>query len=175
MMGTSYFSADRVGGLIWAIFGAAVVYGSWTMDRLESLKIPAATVPGLVPSLLGAGLVVFGLILAMRPVGRAVETHSFVEHKPEAEAAAGGDFAWKRLLLSWAICMTYAGVLLGRGLPYWVLTTGFLLLHLLVLDETERVPAHPDLRRIVTAAILAPAIATVVTLVFQYVFLVRLP
>ena len=32
-----------------------------------------------------------------------------------------------------------------------------------------------DLRRAVTAAILAPAFATAVTLVFQYIFLVRLP
>ena len=171
----NHLSADRIGGLVWVIFGAAVVYGSWVMDRLDSLKIPAATVPGLVPGLLGAGLVLFGLILAIRPVGRVVETQSFVEEMPKEAPAAAGDFAWKRLLLSWAICMTYGGLLLGCGLHYWVLTACFLLLHLLVLDETDRVPAHPDLRRIITAAILAPAIATVVTLVFQYVFLVRLP
>jgi putative tricarboxylic transport membrane protein len=157
------------------IFGAAVAYGSWAMDRLDSLKIPPATVPGLVPGLLGAGLVVFGFILAIRPVGRMVETQSFVADMPKEAPAAASDFAWKRLLLSWAICMIYGGVLLGRGIHYWVLTACFLLLHLLVLDETDRVPAHLDLRRIITAAILAPAIATVVTLVFQYVFLVRLP
>ena len=34
------FSADRIGGLIWIVFGSAVVYGSWTMDRLQSLGIP---------------------------------------------------------------------------------------------------------------------------------------
>ena len=170
----NHLSADRIGGLVWAIFGAAVVYGSWAMDRLDSLKIPPATVPGLVPGLLGAGLIVFGFILAIRPVGQVVETQSFVAEMPKAGAAAG-DFAWKRLFLSWAICMTYGGLLLGRGLHYWVLTACFLLLHLLVLDETDRVPAHPDTRRVITAAILAPAIATIVTLVFQYVFLVRLP
>ena len=38
-MDTTRFSADRVGGLIWFVFGAAVVYGSWTMDRLENLNI----------------------------------------------------------------------------------------------------------------------------------------
>ena len=45
----NHLSADRIGGLVWVIFGAAVVYGSWVMDRLDSLKIPPATVPGLVP------------------------------------------------------------------------------------------------------------------------------
>ena len=71
--------------------------------------------------------------------------------------------------------MTYGGVLLGGGLHYWLLTASFLFLHLLLLDETERVPAVPTLRRLLLAALLAPAVATAVMLVFQRVFLVRLP
>jgi hypothetical protein len=170
----NHLSADRIGGLVWAAFGAAVVYGSWVMDRLDSLKIPPATVPGLVPGLLGAGLIAFGLILVFRREDAALETVSFVAAPKEA-AHSPDDFSWKRLALSWAICMTYGGLLLGRGVHYWILTAGFLLLHVLLLDENDRVPARPDLRRVIIAAILAPAIATVVTLVFQYIFLVRLP
>ena len=45
----------------------------------------------------------------------------------------------------------------------------------MLLDETSDVPARLNLRRAITAAILAPAFATAVTLVFQYIFLVRLP
>ena len=71
--------------------------------------------------------------------------------------------------------MTYGGVLLGGGLPYWVLTAAFLFLHIILLDETEHVPAPPTLRRLLTAAILAPVVATVVMLVFERIFLVRLP
>ncbi len=172
----NHLSADRIGGLIWVTFGAAVVYGSWAMDRLDSLKIPPATVPGLVPGLLGAGLITFGLFLTLRRPDAAIETSSFAIPAPEPAAAlAADDFAWKRLGLSWVLCMAYGGLLLGRGVHYWILTSGFLLLHFLLLDENERVPAHPDLRRLLLAALLAPVIATVVTLVFQYVFLVRLP
>jgi putative tricarboxylic transport membrane protein len=175
----NHLSADRIGGLIWVTFGAAVIYGSWVMDQLDSLKIPPATVPGLVPGLLGAGLLIFGLILMMRPVGTIVETSSFAEIAPDATApesdASEQEFAWNRLSLSWTICMTYGGLLLGRGIHYWILTAAFLLLHFLLLDETDRVPAHPDRSRIILAALLAPVIATVVTLIFQYVFLVRLP
>jgi hypothetical protein len=174
-----HLSADRLGGLIWVTFGAAVIYGSWVMDRLDSLKIPPATVPGLVPGLLGAGLLIFGLILMMRPVGTIVETSSFSEAAPDLTApesdASEQEFAWNRLFLSWAICMTYGSLLLGRGIHYWMLTAAFLLLHFLLLDETDRVPARPDRHRIILAALLAPVIATVVTLIFQYVFLVRLP
>ena len=45
-------TADRIGGLIWIALGAAIVYGSWAMDRLTSLQIHPATAPGLVPGLL---------------------------------------------------------------------------------------------------------------------------
>ena len=65
--------------------------------------------------------------------------------------------------------------MLGSGIPYWLLTTAFLFLHIVLLDETSDVPARFNLRRAITAAILAPAFATAVTLVFQYIFLVRLP
>jgi hypothetical protein len=71
--------------------------------------------------------------------------------------------------------MTYGAVLLGGGLHYWMLTAAFLFLHVLLLDETERLPASPTPRRLVTAAILAPAVATAVMLVFERIFLVRLP
>lgn len=173
-------SADRIGGLIWVVFGAAIVYGSWTMDRLESLKIPPATAPGVVPGLLGIGIILFGVILLVRreaaaraPVGPTfaiapVEDAASVPH-------ADGGLHWKRILLSWALCATYGGLLLGRGLPYWVLTVAFLFLHIVLLDETERVPAQPTVRRLLTAAILALSVATAVALVFRYVFLVRLP
>ena len=172
---THHLSADRIGGLIWVIFGAAIVYGSWVMDRLDSLKIPPATVPGLVPGLLGAGIVIFGMVLVMRRTDAVIETQSFAAPEPAVVEEAADDFAWKRLFLSWILCIAYGGLLLGHGIHYWILTAAFLALHMLLLDESERVPARPDASRLVLVALLTPAIATVVTLVFQYVFLVRLP
>jgi hypothetical protein len=52
---------------------------------------------------------------------------------------------------------------------------GFLFLHIVLLDETTDVPARPNVRRIAVAAVIAPAFAIIVSLVFQYIFLVRLP
>jgi hypothetical protein len=170
-------SADRVGGVIWIVFGAAVIYGSWMMDRLESLGIPPATAPGVVPGLLGIGIMIFGLVLAVRrsPTDRAAAasagpTVAEVEPAPHTD-----EFHWKRVLLSWMLCMTYGGVLLGSGVHYWVLTASFLFLHVLLLDETERIPARPTSRRLVLAGMLAPAAATAVMLAFERIFLVRLP
>jgi len=180
MVSMRTLSADRVGGLIWIVFGAAVVYGSWMMDRLESLGIPPSTAPGVVPGLLGIGIIIFGLVLILR---REAASHAaFADAAPTDDAMPAGeaapsaeDFHWKRGALSWLLCMTYGGVLLGGGLPYWLLTAAFLFLHLMLLDESADVPARPNTRRLITAAIIAPAFATAVMLVFQYIFLVRLP
>ena len=176
-------SADRIGGLIWVAFGMAVVYGAWTMDRLQSLGIPPATAPGVVPGLLGIAFVIFGaILLARRQAPADHATEPVIAPSPDAAAPADtpapvahGEFDWKRVALSWLLCITYGGVLLGGGLPYWVLTAAFLFLHILLLDETSRVPASPTLRRLVIAAVVAPAVATAVMLTFQHVFLVRLP
>lgn len=168
-------SADRIGGLIWIVFGGAVVYGSWVMDRLEQLGIPPSTAPGVVPGLLGIGIIIFGFILLVRR--EASMTPSFSEgDATAAEAAPAEDeFHWKRALLSAFLCLTYGGALLGSSIHYWFLTTSFLFLHIVLLDETTDVPARLNLRRAIAAAIIAPAFATAVTLVFQYIFLVRLP
>jgi hypothetical protein len=163
-------SADRIGGAVWAIFGAAIAYGSWTMDRLTSLGVHPATAPGLLPGLLGLGFIAFGLVLLTR-----AERFSEATAPEAAESTLDTGFAIKRVAVSWVLCVSYAGVLLGGGIHYWVLTAAFLLLHILLIDETDRVPATLSARRVVIAALLAPAIATVVTLVFQHIFLVRLP
>ena len=171
---TRAISADRIGGLIWVAFGGAVVYGSWAMDRLQSLGIPPATAPGVVPGLLGIAFIIFGVILLVRREPAAAAAADAAA-PADVRAAPTDELHWKRAALSWALCMIYGAVLLGGGLPYWVLTAAFLFLHILLLDETEAVPASPTLRRLLTAAIIAPVVATVVMLVFQRIFLVRQP
>ena len=166
---------DRVGGLIWVVFGAAIVYGSWTMDRLESLKIPLSTVPGLPTGLLGFGFIILGLVMVLRRNAPEVVSYADTPSAPAEAPAQEDDFAWSRALFSGALCLLYAGLLLGRGLPYWLLTCAFLFAHIVLLDETGRVPARPTWRRVALAAVIAPVVTVVVMLVFEKVFLVRLP
>jgi hypothetical protein len=158
---TKLLSADRIDGLIWVAFGIAVVHGAWAMDRLQSLGIPLATAPGVVPGLLGIAFIIFGSILLVRhEPGAGDVPEPPIPASADATAAAdavaatahGDEFDWRRVALSWLLCVTYGGVLLGRGLPYWALTAGFLFLHILLLDETDRVPASPTVRRLVIAA-----------------------
>jgi hypothetical protein len=167
---------DRIGGLIWVVFGAAIVYGSWTMDRLPTLGIPLSTAPGVPTGLLGFGIVVLGLVMLLRR--KAPELVSYVQVDDPSEPALPpqqDDFSWNRALFSGSLCLLYAGLLLGRGLPFWLLTGGFLFLHIVLLDETGSVPARPTWRRTLMAAVVAPIVTVAVMLVFQKIFLVRLP
>jgi hypothetical protein len=179
-MPTTSQLSDRIGGLLWVVFGAAVVYGSWTMDRLPSLGIPLFTAPGVPTGLLGLGFIAFGMVMLLRRGPAEMLTYSDPSSNPGAPPDPGAQqedqgFAWGRALFSGALCLTYAGLLLGRGLPYWLLTGGFLFLHIVLLDESDRVPARPTLRRLLAAAVIAPAVTVVVVLIFEKLFLVRLP
>jgi hypothetical protein len=131
--------------------------------------------------LLGIAFIIFGSILLVRhePGAGDIPEPAIPASAAAADAVAatahGDEFDWRRVALSWLLCVTYGGVLLGGGLPYWALTAGFLFLHILLLDETDRVPASPTLRRLVIAALVSPTVATVVMLTFERIFLVRLP
>jgi len=160
---------DRIGGAIWFVFGAAVFYGSWTMDRLASQNINPLTVPGLLPGILGVGMMVMALVLlSRRGIGKAA---SAVNAAPAEET--GTD--WNRLLASWTLCVLFAGILLGRGLPFWLLAAGFVFVHILVLEERHRIEERSFLRRFIEAALIAAATSAVVTYLFQNLFLIRLP
>lgn len=170
------WSADRVGGLIWLVFGAGLTYASWTMDRLASQGIPPVTAPGLLPGLVGVGIVAFALVLLLRRDGSHVhglDDDSIVGSEGEEPVEHAGD--WRRLALSWTLCLAFAGVLLGRGLPFWLLAGTFVFLHVLLLDDPDRIAEKPLAKRALAAAIIAVATAAVVTFVFQKIFLVRLP
>jgi hypothetical protein len=165
---------DRIGGLIWFCFSAAVFYGSWTMDRLASQGVDPVTAPGVLPGLLGIAMMGFSLVLILRR--KPPEVQSFISHEAvPAEGQVQDNIAWKRLALSWTLCMTFAGLLLGRGLPFWLLASAFMFLHVFFLEDAERQAAIPRWKRALIAAAIGISTGVVITLVFQKIFLVRLP
>jgi hypothetical protein len=131
------------------------------MDRLESLKIPPLTAPGVVPGLLGIGLMIFGGILLAR-------------RAPAEEGDGAAAMSWPRVLLSWALCITYGGLLLGHGIPYWMLTAAFLLAHMLLIGENT-VGVMPARGRLITILVVVAVLPPIVAAIFQHIFLVRLP
>src|ERR1700760_4380693 len=58
--------SDFIAALGWMALGAAILIGSWTMDRLENQDVNPYTVPGLLPGLLGIAMTILGALLALR-------------------------------------------------------------------------------------------------------------
>jgi hypothetical protein len=164
--------ADFIAAGLWVAFGLAVVIGAWRMDRLESQGATLYTAPGLVPGVLGAVLLLFGLLLALR----AARAGGW-----RLDASRG---AWSRERRSVVIRvgaflvlgLGYAAGLVGRGgLPFWLVTFVFVTLFLLLFDWKRRRAAGQGVKGVFFAVTVGAATSFVVSYVFQEVFLVRLP
>jgi len=159
--------ADLVWSLVWIAVGAAIFYGGFAMDRLDRQHINPYTAPGLVPALLGAAIGLMGVILLARSV-RAGGLSA-------ASPTAGGHTNFPRLFLALALCVAYAAGLVGRGLPFWLATFLFVFVTILAFQWSERRARGEVGKAILVAALCAAGTAAGVTLVFQELFLVRLP
>jgi len=159
---------DLVWSLIWMAFGAAVLYGAWTMDRLEKLHVNPYTVPGLVPGMLGVGLIILGGLMLVRSLRAA-----------SASASSGGEtgrpLVTARLLLALVLCLAYGLGLIGHGLPFWLSTFIFVTIAIFALQYPERRAKGELARSAVIAGLAGAGTAAAVTIVFQEIFLVRLP
>jgi hypothetical protein len=161
--------SDRVFGLGWTALGLAIAVESWRMDRLEAQHINPWTVPGLVPGLLGVVLAVFGLILALRrPLAAGSEA-------PEGKAEEGKAAEPWRVGLALLLTLGFGIGVLGTGVPFWLAAGGFLFLAILLFEWPERRAAGTLAAGAVRAAIIAALASAAITLIFQEVFLVRLP
>jgi hypothetical protein len=188
--------------LCWIAFGVAVAIGAWRMDRLAHLNIEPWSAPGLVPGVLGVLIAAFGAVLAWREAERrrarpgargdappagagsaaAADAATGAATGAEAEALAPGAAgdepvlaALRRVAPVLAIALAFAVGLLGRGLPF-AATSSLLVFAWIVLLRWPEWRAQRGLPRgLATAAVVAVASCTLIALLFQEVFLVRLP
>jgi hypothetical protein len=163
--------SDFEQGVGWMVFGAAVLVGSLTMDRLESQNINPYTIPGLLPALLGIGMLLLGGILALRSWQRgafSLPVAPFTAHQRELRTRA-----WTVI----ALCAIYSVGMIGHGLPFWLASAIFVTGTILLL---QRMSQDPQERRLTPmlwakAIVIGVAAAVITQLVFQELFLVRLP
>lgn len=163
--GGSTARSDLVGGACWVAFGLAIVIEALRMDRFTAMGATLYTMPGLVPGLFGSVLVVLGLVLAWRGWRRRAG-----EPARHAGDAAAPPLLNRRVLIMLGLTLLYAAVLVGR-VPFTVATCLFVAAFTLVFTPAEAGTA----RRVIVAAVSAVATTAVIVLVFEQVFLVRLP
>jgi hypothetical protein len=156
--------SDFISAIGWIGLGIAILIGSVTMDRLEKQGINPYTIPGLLPGLLGA-------LLGLR---------SWRPHLLAAAATSGASVkgaARKRLSLVLGLCLVFGVVLVGHGLTFWLAAAIFVTAAILCLQYQQYQSADRKLklRWVVKAAAIGLGAGIIITIVFQEIFLVRLP
>lgn len=147
------------------LLGTAMIYGGWTMDRLEIRQIHPASIPGLTPMLLGAALAVASIILFFQARSQAATGET-----PEPEQAGSA----RHFLTAAGLCTLYAVGLVG-AIPFSVATFLFIAAFVFIFEtRLSDAPAHL-MKTAVIAVVLAAAVSAAMSLLFRYAFLVRLP
>jgi MFS family permease len=161
-MTASERKADLITGVVLLVLAAAVIYGGWTMDRLEVRRIHPASIPGLVPIGLGIALAIAAALLVIR-AHRAP--------RPGGEETAQDDRGM-RLALTLVLCLLYAVGLVGN-VSYEIATGLFVFAFIAVFEWQDA--AGRRVRRLATALIQAVLVTAAVSVAFEKLFLVRLP
>src|ERR1700716_2613093 len=160
--------SDFLSALGWIALGIAILIGSVTMDRLEKQGINPYTIPGLLPGLLGGALTILGPWPALR---------SWRPHLLASKGAPVNRAERKRLLLVLGLCLSFGVVLVGHGLPFWLAAALFVPAAIVCLQYQQRISIDrkSGLRMLVKAAAIGLGAGIIITIVFQEIFLVRLP
>lgn len=163
--------ADLHDAIGWVLLGLVVVIASLRMDRLEDQHINPLTVPGLVPGLLGIGMLIVGAIMGLRSLRRGAL------HEAPVGRTAEQRLRRRRVIAATLLCSGYSMVLIGRGLPFWLVSTVYVTGSILLFDFISADSARRGIgARAAGKALLIGAISSIVVwLVFERLFLVRLP
>jgi hypothetical protein len=162
--------SDFLSALGWIGLGIAILIGSVMMDRLEKQDINPYTIPGLLPGLLGIAMTILGALLAARSW-----RHGLLARHVASDASSHVER--ERLLLVLGLCLGFGVVLVGHGLPFWLAAALFVTVAIVSLQARQGAPLGQriNLRAVVTAAAIGLGAGFAITLVFQELFLVRLP
>jgi Tripartite tricarboxylate transporter TctB family len=163
--------ADFVTGLVLIALGIAIVVASLAMPRFAELEVNPYTAPGLVPGALGLVILILGTALFVRAA--RVGGWRLLDRAP-GRRSWHSDPGTRNLALAVLLCLAYAAGLVGR-VPFWLATFLFMALFVAAFEWPLVRTRAERLRRIAFAVAFGAVVSAAVTLVFQEIFLVRLP
>ena len=161
MISGSRIRADFIGGAVWIALGLAIVVACWRMDRFTQMGATLYTMPGRVPGIVGAVLMLLGALLMLR---------AWREHVAGTDGGMLEPLVNARVLRFCAVCLAYALGLVGR-VPFWLGTALFVSVTIAMFAPADQ----PSARRYGLAALIGLITAVLITTVFERIFLVRLP
>jgi hypothetical protein len=153
--------SDLWGGAGWVGLGLLIVAGSLRMERFESMGAQLYAMPGFVPGMIGGLVALLGLVLMLR---------GWLRRAGETTADVAEPLLNRRITITMLLSLLYAGLLIGRA-PFWLVTALFVAAFIATFAPAEQAPA----RRAIVALVAGVLTSAVVTLLFEQVFLVRLP
>ncbi|WP_172294243.1 tripartite tricarboxylate transporter TctB family protein [Pseudoruegeria sp. HB172150] len=154
-------AADRVTAAALFALGAAMSWGGFVMDRLEIRQIHPASIPGLVPMILGAAMMLCALLLALSTRGQTAP-----------DTAPQGN--WSDFAFAGVWSCVFALLLVGT-LPFAAAAAiyTFVFAGWFTWQPAEG-PAR-NAKQLIFIAVFAIAVAAGIAALFRYGFLVRLP
>ena len=159
---------DAVSAVAWAQLGGVIVIASWRLDRLENLGINAWSVPGLTPGVIGALIVVLALVLGLQ--SRATTADSKTADPPDEAPPSV-----RRSVIAAALCVAFAGLSLGHGLPFVIEAAAFVFAFITLFSLPVWRAEGRLARGLATALVVAVVSSAAIAWLFESVFLVRLP
>jgi hypothetical protein len=167
--------------LIWFGLGAAIAVASWRMDRLGHLGINPWSVPGLTPGAIGVLIMLFALALGWQALGAAEEPPKRAQgERADADAdtgagAAPAEGSARRTVVAGLLCVLFAGVTLGRGVPFVVEGSVFVFVFTVLFSWSSWRAEGRIGRGLAQTLVIAVVACVLISGLFERVFLVRLP
>jgi putative tricarboxylic transport membrane protein len=157
--------ADLLTAAVLFALGIGIVVLSFGMPRFVEQSGSGLTAPGIVPGFHGTVIAVLALLLGLR----ALRGGALAGAAPRAGRRSGDG---GRLLLAALLGTVYAAGLVGR-LPFWIASALFVFAFTACFEWAQG-PAGRA-RRLAEAALIGIGTGLAVKLVFEELFLVRLP
>lgn len=163
--------ADFITSIMLLAFGIGVLVVSLEMPTFAARGVNPYSAPGIVPGFLGGTIAVLGAVLFVRSLLRR-------GHRLGIDARTVKGFFTSqqtlRLAITVVVSILYALVLLGR-MPYPAATAVYVFLFIVLFEYRWKQPLRGQWKIILSALLVAVVTAGLVTLVFEYLFLVSLP
>lgn len=164
---------DRLSGLFFTLLGCLVLVGALQMPRYAERGAAIYETPGFTPGLLGIALAMCGVILILRPAGKAAQDFSFWNE------VMGQAITRKRALAALVLTLGYGAVLFG-SVPYLIATFVFVFSFIctfeLLLIPADRPRESINAPRVlIIATVLALLVSFATRYIFQSLFLIQLP
>jgi hypothetical protein len=151
------------------VFSVAILAFGWRMPTYTDQGGQIYTAPALVPSFYGVVILVLSLWLAVRSIRAGALTPAGTQGPP---AEPGNSNA--RFVIAAGLGVFFIVGLIGR-MPFWLAATIFVALFVGAFEWRRGLPRGARLRAVAIAVVQGVVTGFLVTLVFERVFLVRLP